>query len=109
MRAETRSMAQTLDNSNTQSRKGSQINGQPSQPVEPQPLIQSNIRISCRVICPNSFLGREHKRQKYEMRNREYGSSTVPSSCRATTRVDIGDGSNKCQGDGRQAAVETSV
>ena len=74
--AEPRSMAQTLDNSNTQSNKGSQINSHPPQSVEPQPLIQSNIRVSCRVIRTNGFLGREHEGQEDEMRDRKYSSST---------------------------------
>lgn len=43
------------------------------------------------------------------MRDRKYRSSTVPRSCRASTRVKVGDRGNNSQGDRSQTAVEASV
>lgn len=103
------SIAQTLDNSDTQSKESTQINSQTSQSVEPKPLVQSNIRISCRMICTNGFLGANHEGHEDEVCHCEYRTGAVPSSCRAAAGVQVGDGGDEGQRDGSQAAVEACV
>lgn len=103
------SVSQTLDDSDTQSEESAQVNGETSQSVEPEPLVQGNVGISCRVICADGFLGSNHEGHEDKVRNGKNRSGAVPSSRRAATGVHVGNGSNEGQGDGSQAAVEACV